>query len=492
MALSAAASGALVLAMLLRKGGGSGAPGTLLSGTTLLSGLFWRRWRQLSAARSGVGDAGRPELLLAANGGGSEDSTLRRMDSNSAGSFITNASKRSAGGASGTFLVASDRASSSQSLTSDSGNDHASPPTPSSDEPAVLTSSQTLSEDEPSETAGGSSANRSVVLPPVLSTPGMLDLVALEDLRRAAAEERGPRSSGGGGSSVVHRAPHVHNMQSTTKMMARQLGYRMPPDLPADCCWMEMPALEFESHGADAPSSGAAQPTLLFPGVLGGPALFDELVPRLRGQRGGTIAITYSTELMLGCETWQELILRYTELVRQVISPSSASLRIVAYSFGCRIAYAVASLLEVERWKVQLVLIDGPIGGVRGSFEQALLELHTPRRSLSTARSPVAAPVALNEGGDEMAVATQLLTLLSHGGEEPAEPLGRRARVELFIASEDDVGVEMARDHLPQVHVHRVCGGHRDILVGRSASEVGKLISDAWTLKRRESRDEIA
>ena len=71
-----------------------------------------------------------------------------------------------------------------------------------------------------------------------------------------------------------------------------------------------------------------------------------------------------------------------------------------------------------------------------------------------------------------MVVASQLLSLLAKGGEEPAEPLGRRSRVELFIASEDDVGVDLAREHLPRVHIHRVCGGHREILRGRSAGDL--------------------
>ena len=118
---------------------------------------------------------------------------------------------------------------------------------------------------------------------------------------------------------------------------------------------------------------------------------------------------------------------------------------------------------------MQLVLIDGPIGGPRGTFEHALLGLASSSRH--------------TQQNDEMVVASQLLSLLAKGGEEPAEPLGRRSRVELFIASEDDVGVDLAREHLPRVHIHRVCGGHREILRGRSAGELAKLVSDAWEVR---------
>lgn len=78
-----------------------------------------------------------------------------------------------------------------------------------------------------------------------------------------------------------------------------------------------------------------------------------------------------------------------------------------------------------------------------------------------------------------MAVARQLVVLLSRGGEEPPEPLGRRARVALLVASDDEVGLDVATAHLQHVSVHRVKGGHRALLREHGARAVGELISKA-------------
>ena len=334
-------------------------PALLSSAAALISAVWMRRRSaraQLAVAATSTEEASSPEKLKRASSGEGSGTMVLPSDavSFSGGSSSTRGNR-----------TTDESAEPVTSASSDDRNQHTSP-------------SVSISEDDHGEKQ----------LPNVFEVPGTLDLVTLEDLQRH------PRPAGDEEEAeppppVV--AQQVHNMQSATKLMARQLGYTMPPDLPADCSWMELPSIA-------APfNDDAQQPTLLFPGIIGGPELFEELVPRFRSQKGGTIAIRYSTALMLGCTTWQELILRYTELVRQVVNTTNAGdkssppLRLVAYSFGCRIAYAVASLLEVERHRVQLVLIDGPIGGPRGTLNtrySALLQARGTRSRMTRWSSP--------------------------------------------------------------------------------------------------------
>jgi thioesterase domain-containing protein len=216
-------------------------------------------------------------------------------------------------------------------------------------------------------------------------------------------------------------------------------------------------------HGA-LPRIAADQRTIFFPGIMGGPSVFEWLAAHLLqdGSRG-MIAMSYSTALVNSCTAWHELVLRYTEIARQLLAGDSAKhVRLVAYSFGCRIAYAVGGLLEVEGHKVELVLLDGPIGGPRGSIEQALLGLMTQAEAAQSA--------------GEAAIANRLVSLLTNGGELPPEPLGRRANVSLFVTSNDNVGVDVVNEYLPSVPIRRVNSSHRELLSPRRAAELAQHI----------------
>ena len=59
----------------------------------------------------------------------------------------------------------------------------------------------------------------------------------------------------------------------------------------------------------------------------------------------------------------QELAWRYVRLLpRSMCAPV---VRLMAYSLGCRIAYHMACALEQAGQRVQLVLLDGPVGPER-------------------------------------------------------------------------------------------------------------------------------
>ena len=72
----------------------------------------------------------------------------------------------------------------------------------------------------------------------MLSVPGNRDLVTLHDLQRHAKRETSTsvRSTArGGADDGSARAQPVFNLQSATKLMARQLGLRVPPGLFGRC-----------------------------------------------------------------------------------------------------------------------------------------------------------------------------------------------------------------------------------------------------------------
>ena len=123
--------------------------------------------------------------------------------------------------------------------------------------------------------------------------------------------------------------------------------------------------------------------------------------------------------------------------------------------------------LAAEGHKVSLVLLDGPVGGPRGAFEEAIL-----------------GQVASDSG--EIEVGRQLVDLLVRGGEESPEPRSCRAQLDAFVASNDAVGLEVAREHFSFASVHRVHGGHREILRAGAAAEVADIIARAWVLGEHE------
>jgi len=299
------------------------------------------------------------------------------------------------------------------------------------------------------------------------------------------------------------RACPLHNMQSATKLMARKLEYDLAPDLPIGCCWMGMPPLTTTGSG-----SGPAMTTIVFPGIVGGPTLFEELAPHLAADEGGalvgTIALSYTMAMTQGCSVWTDFIVRCAESIRQFVRrrvrPSSGHcagpLRLVGYSFGCRIAYAVTRILSKDQeiqshgQQLSLYLLDGPIGGPCGPLEKAMLELgDTPMVGAANANLHYTGAGrsarrrnTMSRGNvptDELSVARQLVSLLTRGGERSPELLGTIARVELFVASEDQVGADVLVEYLPHVPVHMLAGRHRALLSGSSACRIGELISFA-------------
>ena len=156
-------------------------------------------------------------------------------------------------------------------------------------------------------------------------------------------------------------------------------------------------------------------------------------------------------QLLSPCKSWSELISQYAEVVLNGVrsadeqrvavarvamisaeSPQDSAaaervaesleetaraplmLHLVGYSFGCRIAFGVTELLRAEGHSACLILIDGPMGGPIGSFEQAIL--NTQPHSISG----------------------RLVQLLANGGEECSE---NDVAVDLYIASEAKVGL---------------------------------------------------
>jgi hypothetical protein len=272
------------------------------------------------------------------------------------------------------------------------------------------------------------------------------------------SEEGGPFAT-----SVPAACP-LCNLQSATKLMARQLGYRLPSDLPAGYCWLGMPhalahplCVGSTWGGVDARSM--LQPTVCFPGITGGPSVFAELAPRMPNSEGGIVAVDYSTALPNGCTSWLVLVETFAEQIHHLTGQGPVTL--FGYSFGCRIAYAVGGLLEAAGVEVRLVLLDGPIGGPRGVLEEAIL----------------GGSVQNGDGSlDEMPEAQQLVTLLARGGESMPKPLGTRAHVSVFVASDDAVGLGLASQYLPHGCMHRVRGSHRALLRRRGASDIGALL----------------
>lgn len=218
--------------------------------------------------------------------------------------------------------------------------------------------------------------------------------------------------------------------------------------------------------GASAPAPESAwTPIVLLPGILGGPESFSHLATYLQASSEhrapsiehqsmvGVISICYSTILSQhSISTWAELVTLIASLLRPLCS-AHGPLRLVGYSFGCRVAYAVTQHLAAAGQGVALSLLDGPIGGPRGTLESAMLDL-------------------------ESSTSGRLVSLLATGGEEQIEPVSECASVLLFVASSDTVGVLLAEEHLPGVPVHRLSEGHRGILE-QAAPEVSRLICAA-------------
>ena len=137
-------------------------------------------------------------------------------------------------------------------------------------------------------------------------------------------------------SLVLRTAQPLHNLQSATKLMATQLGYTVPPDLPYGCCWMGVPPMPTADAQPASRMECATHPSFYFPGIIGGPLLFEELIPRIAELGAGAVSLSYSTDLLRSCAIWADLIHRCAEIVRQIITAAEGSTRPSSSSSGAR------------------------------------------------------------------------------------------------------------------------------------------------------------
>jgi len=240
---------------------------------------------------------------------------------------------------------------------------------------------------------------------------------------------------------------------------------------------------------------GAWSPWVFIPGIVGDVATtYEHLLQRLDIGCSGAIGLDYTPQLLALCHCWSELISEFAQLLlkhacpltqsRAMITktaaanPASASqvdgrppdseraaldmsetcveglctLKLVGYSFGCRIAHAVSCLLKSMGYSVCLMLIDGPIGGPIGSFEEAV-----------RANSPHSL------GG-------RLVALLAAGGDGLVEEC---AAADVYVASEARVGIEVIQEASPTTTIVQLRGSHQGVLKASNVAAVAAVLAEA-------------
>ena len=176
---------------------------------------------------------------------------------------------------------------------------------------------------------------------------------------------------------------------------------------------------------------------------------------------GGAIAIDATRELLEGCSTWNDLAVHYAGLLEQIHFKATNHVPVVAFSFGCRIAFAAVAAMQDRGPAVCLMLIDGPVGGPLGSFERVLLEATQSADAAATTE-------------------TRLVKLLAAAKEETPAVMQDRHSV-VFVASGDEVGVEEFKAAFPEVPIKRVAGKHLEIMFSpRTTYAVCGLLVDAY------------
>jgi adenosylmethionine-8-amino-7-oxononanoate aminotransferase/thioesterase domain-containing protein len=232
-----------------------------------------------------------------------------------------------------------------------------------------------------------------------------------------------------------------------------------------------------------------------FTGQLWG---LDALVRELRAP---CIGIQCTPRLINGCASIHELALRYLRLLQRTPA-DGAPLRLLAYSFGCRVAYRMTCALHAAARDVRLVLLDGPVGpetdgprrmgGGAGALAARIRERAAARSRIAASSAP-AADSAPSEntrealealvtrlvlvGDDAIDVAVRLIELPDEES-TPAQPV--RAPTLLVTAARSDSqtnGTVPTVDRLlPSAQHVAVAGGHFDFLHA-SAVAVATAIS---------------
>ena len=206
----------------------------------------------------------------------------------------------------------------------------------------------------------------------------------------------------------------------------------------------------------------AWSPWVFIPGIFGDVgATFEELLPLLEINGDGAIGVDFTSEVLSLCDSWSELIDQYAKLVNQQLhfhtsSEQPLTLKLVGYSFGCRIAYAVCRLLVDAGHSVRLLLIDGPIGGPIGSFEESI-----------RAQAP-------------QSISGRLVALLALGGDGP---ILEHTAVDAFVASEAQVGVEVLQEASPTTTIVQASGSHQKVLRSPNVATVAAVLAPFVTTK---------
>lgn len=261
-------------------------------------------------------------------------------------------------------------------------------------------------------------------------------------------------------------------LQRSTEILAHEtFGYELMPELPEELVWLSR--------------SPASAPTIVFlhdfTGRLWG---LDALVSALKAP---VIGIHCSQRLIDGCSSMQELAMRYVRLLPRM---ARRPVQLLAYSLGCRIAYRMACTLEQMGERVQLTLLDGPVGperigpprmgGLAADVAQVIRESllsaspSIPERVGETIR-PLTRMLA-SAGEEAVHIATSIIELPDpHDAPEP--PL---LAPTLYVSAEKSMTREngtfgTAQSCLPQLKHVTVAGGHFDFLQ-TSAQEVGDYV----------------
>jgi len=227
---------------------------------------------------------------------------------------------------------------------------------------------------------------------------------------------------------------------------------------PSNCCWLRPPT-----------DLSMATPAWSFiPGIVGEAAkTFAVLVAVMDDYNmigaGGAIGIDVTSEVLKQCTTWNHLTALYAELLAQMHFETRTRTPVVAYSFGCRIAFAAVAVLTDNGPAVSLLLIDGPVGGPLGSLERAIL---SKRR-----------PDVVNS------LEIRLVALLAEANVTSTPETDSASRHSFaFVTSDEEVGLTEFEAAFPAIPVERIAGsGHSKILSSaREAHSVARHLAYSY------------
>jgi len=265
------------------------------------------------------------------------------------------------------------------------------------------------------------------------------------------------------------------SLQPSTKVLAKLFDYELLPEMPDGLVWLSR-------------NPAHSSPIVVvhdFTGMLWG---LEEFAGQLHAP---CLGIQCSMQLIDGCKSVQELAWRYIRLLPQELL--QRRVRLVAYSFGCRIAYRMACALDLMGKDVQLVLLDGPAGPsgpprmgghasavaerirsrVSGESAPPITKGGTAVRAISPDGDAIESLVDMMvlAGSDAAIVATSLIELPDRE-DVPVQPLLVPVLYVSAEASDNRTNgtVESAKRCLPRLQQVIVAGGHFDFLQQSSSA----------------------